>query len=484
MQNNLFFVEEEFILETSNSRKYSCPFCEKKMDRISLVDHIDEEHEDMIPSEYTSSRLVFNLVNKKSTGYCTNPYGCKNETKWNEETNRYERYCGLSCKSDAAKFAKENMIKIYGKENLLDDPNFQNKMLEGRGISGTYKFSKGGSAKYVGTYEKTLLEFLDKTMGFRVSEIESPGPVIEYTYNGKQHFWITDLYIPSYNLAFDVKDGGDNPNTRNMEEYRAKQVEKEKAIIALNKYNYIRLTNNNFHQLLFTLSKLKMQIVENNDNNLIFDINESYNSIIKGMSIPTVYDCKTKDVRLFVESMADSNKAYAIVYYNENGINYAISENSDMGAVLIQDQYSGMCKVEDPIFLYEDCIGYKVFEYKKSFFKNQLLFNPTNVLEMAIGKRILTPDQLLYDNNFKPVTSFKESLAIQERCLTATLLGSRNKLPIITESVMEEDANICIFKDNNGYFVENINNGFRSYSVESVEDITDQLTKYISGGTL
>jgi hypothetical protein len=116
----------------------------------------------MIPQGYTPARLVFNLVNKKDHGNCV---VCKKETPWNEDTYHYERYCidnNDRCKNQAAAEAKKNMLKVYGKEHLLDDAEFQNKMLAGRSISGTYTFSTGGTASYVGSYELKLLEFLEE----------------------------------------------------------------------------------------------------------------------------------------------------------------------------------------------------------------------------------------------------------------------------------------------------------------------------------
>ena len=30
-------------------KKYKCPYCNKRLDRIKLVGHIEKNHEDMIP---------------------------------------------------------------------------------------------------------------------------------------------------------------------------------------------------------------------------------------------------------------------------------------------------------------------------------------------------------------------------------------------------------------------------------------------------
>jgi hypothetical protein len=155
------------------------------------------------------------------------------------------------------------MLRVHGKVHLLNDPEQQKKMLANRRISGEYMWSDGTKFTYTGTYEKKLLEFLDDVMGYDSKDIITPGPTFEYEYKGKKHYWITDALIVSMNLCIDVKDGEDNPNNRFMPEYRAKQVEKEKMITNQGTYSYLRLTNNNFAQLLSILAEMKLKIVEN-----------------------------------------------------------------------------------------------------------------------------------------------------------------------------------------------------------------------------
>ena len=230
------------LTEASYEKKYKCPYCDKRDTRIHLVSHIEKKHSEMIPKGYTATRIVFNTINKKEHGVCVI---CGKETEWDENKARYNRFCG-------SKVCHDKYVKIAHKntniEAKLRDPEFQQKMLAGRSISGKYKFTDGGMVSYTGSYEKQLLEFLDKVLNVKSYDIESPGPTIPYTFNGEEHFWITDQrYIP-YNLVFDVKDGGDNPNRREMPEYRAKQIAKESAIKKQGKYNYIRLTNNNKDQ--------------------------------------------------------------------------------------------------------------------------------------------------------------------------------------------------------------------------------------------
>lgn len=272
-------------------KTYCCPYCKVKLIRDKLITHIEKEHDDMIPSNYTAYRVVYDIVNDKhGHGTCT---VCGKDTKWNEKRQKYERLCGDPKCYDAIRKTYENrMIKVYNKTSLLDDPQMQEKMLANRKISGKYKWSDGTEFTYTGSYEKKLMEFLDKTMEYKSNEIIAPGPVLEYEYNGKTLHWITDFLIIPYNLIIEVKDGGDNPNNRVMTTYREKQVAKEKMITNKGTFSYIRLTNNNFGQLLSILAELKKNCLENNKNPL-YRIHEDYNennNIINFTSLYTTAD--------------------------------------------------------------------------------------------------------------------------------------------------------------------------------------------------
>lgn len=272
-EQNVVKIQQKYV------KKYKCPYCDKRYERNKLITHIEKNHEDMIPKDYTATRVVFNLINKKTVGHCTI---CGKETKWNEDKARYERLCGNpACKK---KYMDETAKRLYlkhgkTKEDFLNDPEFQERMLANRSISGKYKFQDGGVLPYVGSYEKTFLEFMDQFFGVKSDDLIAPGPVIDYEYNGKAHKWITDFYYEPYNLVFDIKDGGDNPNTRDMKEYREKQIAKEKAIAKTGEYNYIRLTDNKMDQMIELMMELKESLQEtpfdNSRRKVIIRINES-----------------------------------------------------------------------------------------------------------------------------------------------------------------------------------------------------------------
>ena len=243
-------------------KKYKCPYCDERFERAKLSTHIEKKHNELIPEGYTASRVAFNTMNHKTVGHCII---CGKETDWNEDKCRYERLCNSKkCHRQYVKLTEERLKAARGvsKSEMLSDPSFQDKMLKGRSISGTYKFSDGGKIDYVGTYEKNFLEFMDKFLHVQSIDIQAPGPIIEYYYEGKKHFWITDFYYIPYNLVLDIKDGGKNPNNREMPEYRAKQKAKEKAIASDGRYNYIRLTDNQFDQLIEIMLDLKDAMID------------------------------------------------------------------------------------------------------------------------------------------------------------------------------------------------------------------------------
>lgn len=275
-------------------KKYCCPFCRERYYKEKLISHINRKHEDEIPHDYTAYRLVYDIVNnKQGHGNCTI---CGKPTKWNEKRQKYNRLCGSpECAKKVKEIYRKRMMRVYNKVHLLDDPAQQEKMLAHRRISGKYKWSDGKIFTYTGKYEKNLMEFLDKVMNYKSDEIVAPGPTLEYEFKGKKHHWITDFLIIPYNLIIEVKDGGNNPNNRFMPEYRGKQIAKEKMITNMGTYSYIRLTNNDFSQLLCILAELKMKVVDDNANTPLYRIHED---------VFTVYNAinESYDMEVLIES--------------------------------------------------------------------------------------------------------------------------------------------------------------------------------------
>jgi len=476
--NNIIHLNElAILLETTGvERKWKCPYCDYHDTRERLVSHVDDEHEDMLSEDYPASRAVFNYINKKDHGSCI---VCKKETKWNDETWRYERLCEMpKCEKEYIAGMRANMVGVFGKENLLNDPEQQKKMLSNRKISGTYKFEDGGIRSYCGSYEKKLLEFYDKVVRAHSKDVITPGPVIQYQYQGKTLNWITDVYYVPANLVHDVKDGGDNPNNRQMDDYRAKQDAKEDDISKLNKYNYIRLTNNNFDQLLLILAEIKYQMIDpNKENNTdyIIRINESE----LGGAMPNQNN--------------QSDNAYIIPYLMDNSFNIALSTDK---------YFSNMYKIKDNKIekgsikdLYES--KYNVYKYTGDNFKEvyksilEDYNNKTNIdnrfylYEKVCGKNLLSMDQLIFDENLEDCAdAFIESV-LDTQINEATLIHLANKethsllyteltdmLDINSKKrILFNNENTNILQDMNGYFIYNEQSDRRTKSYDSISSI-------------
>jgi hypothetical protein len=127
---------------------------------------------------------------------------------------------------------------------------------------------------------------MDKVLEIKSEDIMVPGPVLQYEFEGKLHYYITDIYYIPYNLIIEVKDGGNNPNTNpEMYENRKKKLAKEKYVIEETNYNYIRLTNKDFSQLMAVFADLKMSLKEY-DGKRVIHVNENMAGALAGALPP------------------------------------------------------------------------------------------------------------------------------------------------------------------------------------------------------
>lgn len=352
---------------------YDCPFCNKKhLTREDLVIHITDNHEYDLPEDFTPLRYTFNYVNKKPIEYhgiCTE---CKGETPWDEKVGRYKRQCGRkACHESYIKKFENNMVRVKGIKRISQTPEGQEMMLANRRISGKYKFKNGVEKTYTGSYEKNCLEFLDKVMNIDPDDIMSPGPIIMYKYNGADHPYITDFYYQPYNLIIEVKDGGSNPNTRDMPDTRARQKAKEEHIVKNTDYNYIRLTDNDLSQLLNVFMDLKMKMTNNKDERVIH-----INELMSLASAHPVVGLEDKNSVIIVNYLQntvfsgdDINKGYGIT--KDYKLDKIITRNKDgilesvNGHELLKDKKYSLCMttIDQPIIdIISDNIGKEVQE--------------------------------------------------------------------------------------------------------------------------
>ena len=460
----------EMLLEASKTKykkKYKCPYCDNRLERQALIRHVENKHNELIPEGYTATRVVFNLINNKDHGNCVI---CGKQTEWNENICRYERFCSKACERAYVKQMKDRMKRIYGVDNLIYSTDQQKKMLANRRISGTYKFSDGVEHTYTGSYEKRCLEFLDKVMEYKGSDVVTPGPVIPYQYNGATHQWITDIYIPCYNLAIDCKDGGQNKNNREMKEYREKQIEKEKAIAKQGKYNYLRLTDNNFGQLMSVLAELKLSLMENNTDKIV-RINENMFPGIQGF--------------MPMGQWSNPNDVYIVPYLKNNiftGI--AVGDDAHYTNFWYQND-KGEVKRASKGFL-EDS-QYSVYKYKcdKREVINKLIESEGSVIDdikiLIFGENMITDDEWkLYDSIEEICDNYTYNAYVQT-ITTATVLG-RQGITQITEDY-NADTILRLKSDSKGYYLENSITGLRTGSRAKAEfnEIEESIVK---GGIL
>ena len=250
-----------------------CKFCGKVFpDADAIAAHLEKAHIDMIPPDMDAYQFYYYMKTGRTHGNCVM---CKKPTGWNPKTKKYKRFCdNPKCKVAYRELFKKRMIGSYGKITLLNDPEQQKKMLANRSISGIYTWSDGSKKlPYTGSYELSFLEFLDKIMDFPSSDVMAPSPhTYNYMYDGKQHFYMPDFFIPSLNLEIEVKDGGDNPNMH----HKIQDVDKEKERLKdqvmktnSNQFNYLKVVNKQNEIFLKYLEEAKRKFAAN-DNTPIY----------------------------------------------------------------------------------------------------------------------------------------------------------------------------------------------------------------------
>ena len=450
-------------------KKYKCPYCEERLAREDLIDHVEKIHSDVVPKEYTPARVVFNTINKKEHGNCVI---CGKPTSWNEDIRRYNRYCSKKCIKEAGRIAEKN-TRRHEQLRGPDGVKYQKEMLDHRSISGTYKFSSGGEMRYVGSYEKEFLKAMDLLLGVKVEDLDQPGPTIDYEYNGETKKWITDFYYAPYNLVFDIKDGGNNPNTRNMDEYRKKQIAKEKAIVKQGKYNYIRATNKEFDQVLSIMAELKdLMIDPNYDGKPIARIHETMAPMM--FTLPR-YDCN----KVYIVNYLQNN-----VFAGEKEPHYALCKDYMSDIVVYDGENFVKMELEEFAKLAHDIKCYMFLEDADYM---EILENSSNDKDFYTNlthKKLLSYSQIEYDPMFEEVLPMTERLKIISDCLEATIMEPINNTIVCENTVLhipriitarDSIYGLQLRRDIDGVFIYSESAKLRSISYQSIEEIPENV---------
>lgn len=434
-------------------KKYKCPYCELRVERSKLHIHIQDEHEDMIPDGYTALRVAFNTINHKTEGHCII---CKGITDWNEDKGRYERLCNKpACHEAYKKLVAERTRKIYGTDRLQTDPKYadyvQKKALEGRKMSGKYKFTDGGEVSFMGTYERKFLEFMDQVMHCESEDILAPGPSIKYQFQGQTHIYISDFYYVPYNLIIEIKDGGRNRNThpKRLGEEEEKIKAKEKAVADLKMFNYVRVTDNDFSQLMTIMALLKYQLSHPAmfKDDYIIRVNEA--SISENMSgtIAAALPPNGSNVNLIpnpIPHESDPDNYYLVQHPKKDKVSYSITKDPlQYSMISVDPEEKGFYKV------YKTDKGkfdkkYVTFKIKDKQSAKELYNELAKVAEstqeihdssfkssdyiyeaLTGGGIILDPSQIMCDNRFELVDNLDEKEKKSMAKLYAWLKGTK-----------------------------------------------------------
>lgn len=488
----------------ATERRIACPLCRRKDFKDKLIRHIEKDHEDII-GEISAEQFLYDKTHPGS-GKCI---VCGNKTDWNEKTGKYHRVCSNPrCKEELRAKFKKNMIRVHGKVSLLDDAAHQAKMLAHRSISGTYVYSDGTKFTYTGSYEHKAIEFMDKVLNCNSKDIIMPGPVIDYTDQyGNSRQWITDIYYVPYNLIIEVKDGGDNPNNRQMDEYRAKQVSKETELIRLGEYNYLRLTDNKFVQLMEVLALLKDQEINDpTTTNKVIRINESAvyddrfftiddtDKFKDDIDIPIEYDIirRLSDLKEYaarehmgvgaiggIVGTIDGNMLVQYTPYR-----HSFSGEKD-GFGVVDDKKSAKLRVksdndETEIVDKEPFLQdkfYKSYRHKRDRVTWE---NAINLYEEITGKVMLSKDQLEYDDDFtesdldrdNKLTLMNAIYSIESELYDTSLpLCDILDVNIAKSKLKEFPEGTMIMEDNNGYFAVDLESKIRTKSYKTILEI-------------
>ena len=400
----------------STKRYFACPYCNKRLTRESLVGHLERNHLEELPEGFSPLRMTFHVVNKKPITYQRPCRICKKPTKWDEKKGRYDFLCGdPNCKAQWVKQMKDVMGDKYGAYRPTASIEGLEKMLNSRKISGKYKWSDGTEKTFTGSYEKEALKFMDLVLDIKSEELMVPGPVQKYTLDGKEHYYIPDMYYIPYNLIIEVKDGGERPNKNQAYKgTRTRQRAKEEYIINKTDYNYLRLTDNDFSQLLAIFADLKMHLIDH-DTSKTVHVNETTEVLenmfagIQGM-MPT-------------SSTFDNNDVVIVNYLQNNAFTgsdinkYAVAINPKFDTIFFRDK-DGKLKLGNRKSIGENYTTYivknkaDIIPYIES--KVNSLVDKDFIYESVFNHIPVTDDQIKFENAIEYLDFYKEMSTIEE----------------------------------------------------------------------
>ena len=259
---------------TKSNNRFKCYTCGSRFGEYDqLYKHTVKYHSDLIKDEENVDKYLYDLRNP-------GPHLCvickTRPCVWNSKQKHYSRLCdSKECKDKFRNDFSKKMKDKYGTDNLLKDPERQAIMLANRKISHIYTFKDGTTINCVGNYELDFMHFCEYEMRLTSTDIipAPPSTFVKYydPADKRTHNYIPDFYIPKYNLVIEIKDGSKYPI-----DAKYKSVLKGKAVVKLNKFNYIKIVDKKYDDFVNLIDQFnKNELVESKSNNkFIFIIPE------------------------------------------------------------------------------------------------------------------------------------------------------------------------------------------------------------------
>ena len=275
-KNTKYYINNKPKL--TGRRRFKCLDCGQRFGTYDqLFKHAVKYHKDLIGEEDPYKYLY----EKRNPGpkICVI---CKtNPCEWDPIKKKYNRICNSEeCHKKAREMFRKNMKRVYGTDNLLNDPERQAALLANRHISGTFLWPDKVPINYVGTYEKDFLDHCVEKKLTSIDLISAPPTVyIQYydEFTKKTRYYIPDFYMPKYNLVIEIKDDSKYPL-----DSKAKAKMKEAAVVKQDKFNYIKIVNKDytdFDNLLETIDETSVA-EETKDIDHFFIIPESQDDLL------------------------------------------------------------------------------------------------------------------------------------------------------------------------------------------------------------
>lgn len=412
-----------------------CPICEKhKTNKQDLINHIEKEHMNEIPENMSTAQYIYYKTHGREYGLCRI---CGNPTPWNEKTGKPQQHCGNpKCKEKIKEIARQRMLKVYGKESLMNDIKHQEKMLANRKISGTYLWSdKKHKFTYTGKYEKFAIEFLDKVMDLDPESIQMPGPVLPYEFNGEIKYWITDIYLSDFNLIIEIKAGKDENTHPGFEHNRELEEAKDESMRKQNVYNYTKITHKSMMNLIKVLAEIRMK-------NLFSEKEKEIEPII------VINENTQKNIPIYneIQPLLNEFKNYG------SNINYTIPDD-----IWKDNRRANGLNIPDEIFeiYYDGAIdnicsliekhGFKCYEkprmskpvYAKFLYTNNIPDYSIDIYADLV-RNIITICKYNHDLKNKPLTN-SEVESICESIMNEYTMSVANISPIMTNNIKYEN---------------------------------------------